>query len=77
MWINDKDFKTETFIKLFIDSDRRFVQDLDLFVSIFEDLVEEFMEKLSQQIEPNSDNKYYNMLFRNWKVALLNYKTAK
>lgn len=77
MWINDKDFKTETFIRLFIDSDRHFVQDLELFVSLFEDLVEEFMEKLSQQIEPNSDNKYLTMLFRNWRVALLNYKTAK
>lgn len=76
-WIDNKDFNTETFIRLFIDSNKHFLQDLDLFVSLFENEVEDFMKNLGERISTNDNDLFIRQLFSNWKVTLSNYRLSK
>lgn len=76
-WIDNKDFNTETFIRLFIDSNKHFLQDLELFVSLFENEVEAFMKNLEGRISPNDNDLFIRQIFSNWKVTLSNYRLSK
>lgn len=73
-WLNDKDFCSDTFIRRFVDANSVFVNDLDLFVSLFDREVEPYMQHLSNRLGPDIHEEFYRLVLANWRVSLEDHK---
>lgn len=76
-WLDNKEFRSEAFIRRFIGSGNVLINDLDLFVSLFDSEVETYMQHLVNRLGPAGiKDEYYRLVLANWRMSLESHKNT-